>query len=99
MTQPLSDSDIIRSVLNEENKGEVDSDNETNEPADEPVTRRQTMDALKILRRALEQSDGSDEQYTSNTLYRVEIALLEFYVSHSCQTKTGRVLTLGMRQM
>lgn len=35
VTQPLWDNDIIHSVLNEEDKGEVDSDNETNGPADE----------------------------------------------------------------
>jgi hypothetical protein len=85
VTQPLSDSDIIRAIRNEEEgEGEVGSDDENNnEPADEPVTRRQTMDALKILRRAVEQSGGSDEQY--NSLYRLENALLEFYVSHSRQ--------------
>lgn len=49
VTQPLSNSDIISLVLNEEDNGKVDSDNETNESADEPVTRRQIMDVLKML--------------------------------------------------
>lgn len=64
VTQPLLDHDIIRSIQKKEDEGEVDSDNKSNELADEPVTRRQTIDALKILRRAVEPSGGSDEQYT-----------------------------------
>lgn len=35
-TLPLGDHDIIRSIQNKEDKSEIDSDDETNEPADEP---------------------------------------------------------------
>ena len=64
VSQPLSDSDIITEIqqTSQTNDDDSSSEDEGDEERDERVSRKQTTEALKTLRCALEQCGGVDDE-------------------------------------
>ena len=63
----------------------VDSDDESDGEENVLVSKKQTMDALKTVRSALEQHGGSDEDYDS--LYRIQNFCFNSYLGNAKQMK------------
>lgn len=83
--QPLSDGDIIAEIQNATRENESDSDDESDGEENVLVSKKQTMDALKTVRSALEQRGGSDEDYDS--LYRIQNFFFNSYLGNAKQMK------------
>lgn len=94
VTQALSDDEIITEIQNSTQKHGDDSDDKidgkVNEP--KPISKQQTMNALKTLRRALGQSGGSDEYFDS--LYHFQNFFSHFYLANKKQTKIDNIFSM-----